>query len=146
MQHAIETHDPALYEIVGEPPMSPEPVKQAAKGQPWILGLRQPDGSEYPKPKKAEEYFPTPEPEVDEVWGDYVPEVARSKETVDLPEGYPHMYGPGIWYLTPEHKDMVERGEAEAFKGKQVDARKAALAFMKQHAPAGVTGVHDTWE
>lgn len=53
----IESRDHGLRMLCGPPPQSSEYIKAMKAGNPWVLGLRKPDGSAYRRPSWAEEFF-----------------------------------------------------------------------------------------
>jgi len=119
---AVDKKPRALLMRVGPPPMAMEPIQAMAAENPWMLGRR---GAV--KPKLAALYFPeVPVPQYTTV-----EETGIVTRKFDDPfaEGepvavieYPYMYAPGRWYLSAQHRNQVEAGLTDAFKGKRDDA------------------------
>jgi len=52
-----ERPSPALLAEMGSKPRPVEPIRAAQAGDPWVLGLKQPNGAAYPMPDWAIPYF-----------------------------------------------------------------------------------------
>lgn len=53
----IESRDRGLQALCGPAPQSVEYVKAMKAGNKWALGIARPDGTPYPRPQWADEYF-----------------------------------------------------------------------------------------
>ena len=50
----IEQRNPFLMSLAGAPPQAVQLIKAMAAGNPWVLGLRKPDGTPYAQPEWAD--------------------------------------------------------------------------------------------
>lgn len=142
---AITEKHPGLLRVVGPPPLPVQRVKAARAGNRWVLGLPNPTtGEPEPKPQWAEEYFPVfvqpavaEFPNADEEFPD------AGADAEDAPTDFPHMYGPGLWYLSDEHRAAVLSKAEKAFRGTGEQAEEAA-ALRRGEQPV-TAGAHESW-
>ena len=146
--------DPQLLPFVGIAPMPIEVIQAMRAGNPWILGLLV-DGKPAKKPKGApREHFPDDEeikardpyrerdPWAEE--GAELSTVTPIKNTAE-PQAYPHMYAPGRWWLSAEHRADCIADKRAPFLGKK-DEAKAALAKGEIPALVAAPTIDPSWE
>ena len=147
--------DPNLLPFVGIAPMPVEVIQALRAGNRWLLGLPLDNGQPAPKPKAApREYFPDAETirERDpfrerDPWAEEGAELSTTvppKNTAE-PQNYPHMYAPGRWWLSAEHRADCIADKRAPFVGKKAEAQVAAA---KGEIPALVEApkIDPSWE
>ena len=147
--------DPQLIPFVGTAPMPIEVIQALRAGNRWLLGLPLDNGQPAPKPKAApREHFPDAETlrardpfRERDPWAEASePEVTPppTKNTAE-PENYPHMYAPGRWWLSAEHRADCIADKRAPFVGKKVEA-EAARAKGVLPALVEAPKIDPSWE
>lgn len=150
------TVEPQVARLVGKRPMPIEVIQAMRAGNPWILGLRKPDGTEYAKPAAApRDFFPDAEQllasdplrEYDP-WADAEQYEGPPPETdTSEPTSYPHHYGGGWWWLSNDHRLDFVADKRPGFQGSKIEAQRAALSGQipvarVEEAPKAI---HPSW-
>jgi hypothetical protein len=134
---AIQEKDEALEMVVGTAPMSADVVRAARAGNPWLLGLRKPDGSPFPMPEEARVHFPEPDAGKKKraIWGG-----TPTEPVATLDNGFPKHKGGGNWDLSNGTTLGPNVRKEEALKRER---EVQAMADEPQPVAAGV--VDDSW-
>lgn len=145
---------PMLLQELGPPPQPVEPVLAAKEGHPWLLGLRRPDGSAYPKPPEAEKYFPERQQETGIRWsgtddepaaepqGATKAEAKGAKKEEKPPVVYPRAIPGGRFQLSDGRVLKCSREEAEELEQAIQDAKEAERLV----AAGAEAGIGPGWE
>ena len=147
--------DAQLLPFVGIAPMPIEVIQAMRAGNRWILGLPLDNGRPAPKPKAVpREHFPDDEQikardpfRERDPWAEKGAElstVVPEKNTAE-PENYPHMYAPGRWWLSAEHRADCIADKRPAFVGKK-DAAIAAAKAGALPAETPAPKIDPSWE
>lgn len=109
---AIARRDPLLMQAAGRAPMHVDFVRAMSRGNPWVLGIKKPDGTSYLPPERLVPLLPTLE-RIETYGGTISADLLRVAEDE---------------FLSPDEEPMVAAVQDDAEFGEVIPPRAARAA------------------